>query len=159
MILDRDAFSIEYDASLTSLEDMYEAIRSLGYSPRLALGDISEAEQLPPQGAVPEPIATALINARAEEKLVFVDFFAPWCIACKALEQQTLNMADVQTALQNFVFTKVDTDLFPQSAVFYNVVGMPTLLVLDSSGQEMYRSVGPISSRELAEKLNSLISL
>lgn len=159
MILDRDAFSIEYDSSITSLDDMYEAILSLGYTPRLALDDVSEMEQLVPEGEAPEPIATALVNARNEKKLVFVDFFAEWCIACKALEQQTLSHTDVQSALQNYIFTKVDTDIFPQSAVFYNVVGMPTLLVLDSSGTEIFRSVGTISAEELAEKLDNLNSL
>ncbi|MBL4581784.1 MAG: thioredoxin family protein [Gammaproteobacteria bacterium] len=156
MILDRDAFSIEYDSNITSLDDMYEAILSLGYTPRLALDGVSEMKQLVPEGEVPEPIAAALTSARVEGKLVFVDFFAEWCIACKALEQQTLNNTDVQSALQNYIFTKVDTDLFPQSAVFYNVVGMPTLLVLDATGKEIFRSVGPIAAEELAEKLDSL---
>ena len=158
MILDRDAFTIEYDSSVTTLDDMYEAIQSLGYTPRLTLGDISQTDQLAPEGAVPEPIASALVAALAEDKLVFVDFFAEWCIACKILEQQTLNSTDVQAALQNFIFTKVDTDLFPRSAVFYKIVGMPTLLVLDSSGQEIFRSVGPIPKKELAERLNALTS-
>ncbi len=156
VILDRDAFTIEYDASITSLDDMYDAILSLGYTPRLALDDDSGNEQLVPGSEIPEPIAAALLDARAEDKLVFVDFYAEWCIACKALEQQTLNNSDVQSALQNYVFTKVDTDLFPQSAVYYKVVGMPTLLVLDLLGQEVFRSVGPISAKELAEKLNSV---
>lgn len=158
MILDRDAFTIEYDASITSLDDMYDAILSLGYTPRLAPADNSENVQLAPDGEIPEPIAGALLAALAADKLVLVDFFAEWCIACKALEQQTLNNNAVQAALQNYIFTKVDTDLFPQSAVFYHVVGMPTLLVLDSSGQEIFRSVGPISAMDLVEKLNNLSS-
>ena len=157
-ILDRDAFTIEYDSSVTTLDDMYEAIQSLGYTPRLTLGDISQTEQLAPEGEVPEPIASALMTALAEDKLVFVYFSAEWCIACKILEQQTLNSTDVQSALQNFIFTKVDTDLFLRSAVFYKIVGMPTLLVLNSSGQEIFRSVGPISEKELAGRLNALIS-
>ena len=118
MLLDRDAFTIEYNSSVTTLEDMYEAIQSLGYTPRLTLGDIPQTEQLAPEGEVPEPIASALTAALAEGKLVFVDFLAQWCVACKILEQQTLNSTDVQSALQNFIFTKVDTDRFPRSAVF-----------------------------------------
>jgi len=156
MILDKDAFTIEYDAARTSIEDMYAAITALGYAPRLAPRDVNVAESTTPLDATSNPILTALARARLEGKMVFVDFFAEWCIACQALEQQTLTIDAVQTALADFVAVKVDTDLFPEASMFYQIVGMPTLLVLNKDGEEIYRSVGPVSASDLKQNLNIL---
>lgn len=158
MILDRDAFTIEYDAALTTLDDMYTAILELGYSPQLASENVSSGDASAASGEVPQPIAEALIQARSEGKLLFIDFFAPWCIACKALDEQTLNSEEVQSALADYIFVKVDTDQFPESAMYYEVVGMPTLLILDANGHEKFRSIGSISAANLAEKLEGLDS-
>lgn len=156
MILDRDAFTIEYDDELTTLEDMYTAILDLGYTPRLTAENAGNGDSAVAGAEGPQPIADALIRASAESKLVFIDFFAEWCIACKALDQQTLSSAEVQSALENYVVIKVDTDIFPDSAVYYEIVGMPTLLVLDASGEEKFRSIGPISVTELSGELTNL---
>ena len=154
MILDRDAFTVDYDETLTSLDDMYNAILGLGYTPSLSSG--LEKGQPLTSGAVPEPIAAALLVAQAQNKPVFVDFYAQWCIACKALDEKTLSSEEVQLALEGYVVLKVDTDHYPDSGIFYDVVGMPTLILLDTNGEELYRSVGPISATELAEQLNKI---
>ena len=156
MILDRDAFTIEYDGTLTTLDDMYSAILDLGYVPRLASEKVSNADTQVANGEVPQPISDALIQARAMSKILLVDFFAEWCLACKALDEQTLSSEKVQSALAGYIFVKVDTDQFPQSAVYYDVVGMPTLLVLDAQGNEAFRSVGSISAADLSKTLESL---
>ena len=156
MILDRDAFTIEYDGTLTTLDDMYSAILDLGYVPRLASEKVSNADTQVANGEVPQPIADALIQARAMSKILLVDFFAEWCLACKALDEQTLSSEKVQSALAGYIFVKVNTDQFPQSAVYYDVVGMPTLLVLDAQGNEAFRSVGSISAADLSKTLESL---
>jgi len=156
MILDRDAFTIEYDGTLTTLDDMYSAILDLGYVPRLASEKVSNADTQVANGEVPQPIADALIQARAMSKILLVDFFAEWCLACKALDEQTLSSEKVQSALAGYIFVKVDTDQFPQSAVYYDVVGMPTLLVIDAQGNEAFRSVGSISAADLSKTLESL---
>jgi thiol:disulfide interchange protein len=156
MILDRDAFTIEYDETLTTLDDMYSVILDLGYAPRLASEKVPNADVQVAIGEVPQPIADALMQARAMSKILLVDFFAEWCIACKALDQQTLSSEKVQSALTGYIFVKVDTDQFPESAVYYNVVGMPTLLILEANGNEVFRSIGSISAADLSEKLETL---
>lgn len=156
IILDKDAFTVEYDAARTSLEDMYSAITALGYTPRLATAETGVSGFPTPLDENSNPVLIALVSAQREGKLVFVDFHAEWCIACKALEQLTLTTDAVQTALKNFIVVKVDTDLYPAAAAFYQVVGMPTLLVLDSDGIEEFRSVGPVSAEVLALRLNTL---
>lgn len=159
VFLDRDAFTLDYDPALVTLEDMYTAIRELGYTPRLSAGeDADAATTTEAGGAVPEPVAAALARAKAEGKLVFLDFYAEWCLACKVLEENTLLESTVASTLDKLVSLKVDTDLYTPASLYYNIVGMPTLLVLDSDGVELFRSVGLISPPELNQVLNTLLA-
>ncbi len=158
VFLDRDAFTLDYDPSLATPEDMYTAIRELGYTPRLSARENTDSAIAEADGAVPEPIATALARAKNEGKLVFLDFYAEWCLACKALEENTLLDSTVASTLDKLVRLKVDTDLYTPASLYYNIVGMPTLLVLDSDGAELFRSVGLISPPELNQVLNALLA-
>lgn len=140
---------------MVSLDDMYSAIIELGYSPgmRSNSGADASTEQ---SDAIPEPIFSTLIVANRNDHLVFVDFYAEWCLACKVLEADTLENPLVVSALEDYERLKVDTDLYPEAASFYKVVGMPTLLILNSAGEEVYRSVGLIEPEELEVQLRRL---
>ena len=136
---------------------MKQTILELGYEPEVV------PSRLRPQTLVdrsneeiPEPVASAIIKAGAKGQLVFVDFFAQWCGACKILDRTTLEDESVIKTLENFVFLKVDADQDPQALVHFNVVAMPTLVVLDVYGEEIYRHVGPIDAGRLISDLESL---
>ncbi|MCZ6640752.1 MAG: thioredoxin family protein [Gammaproteobacteria bacterium] len=136
---------------------MNESIVELGYRPkivhsRVALGSTSSGSS----GPVPEPVASAIGAAAQSNKLLFIDFFAEWCGACKTMDRTTFKDPTVMDTLEQFVFLKVDTDLHPATARYFNVIGMPTLVVLDASGGEIYRQVGPIGATKLAEELSTL---
>ncbi len=152
--LDRDAFTLSYDASEVTLEDMYQVITDLGYSPGLSPPDASDAQTS--GEAEPSPIDSALSTASQEGKLVLVDFSAEWCAACKVLESQVLSDASVIEALNDYVFVAVDTDAYPDATSAYNVVGMPTLVIVNAAGEELFRNVGLIEPEELSQKLNDL---
>jgi len=62
----------------------------------------------------------------------------------------------VQAALEEYVFVKIDTDEYADVATEYQVVGMPTLLVLNANGDELYRSVGQVQATDLAAQLSQL---
>jgi thiol:disulfide interchange protein len=132
-------------------------IRRLGYDP----------EQVPRPGAprsrarvfpdgIPEPIAASLETAREENRLLLIDFFASWCVACKVLESTVLLDPEVVKASERFRLLKLDTDEFVQPSRAYEVFGLPTLLVLGCDGEEVYRQEGMISAPELARELNGL---
>lgn len=106
--------------------------------------------------AIPEPVLSTLTVANRNDHLVFVDFYAEWCLACKLLEANTLENPLVVSALEDYERLKVDTDSHPVAASFYKVVGMPTLLILNSAGEEVYRSVGLIEPEELTVQLRRL---
>ncbi|MDA1371011.1 MAG: thioredoxin domain-containing protein [Proteobacteria bacterium] len=135
---------------------MYAAIFDLGYSPGIA--------EKPPtvspdnkSASVPEPVFSALALAKSNDSFVFIDFYAEWCAACKVLKSRTLESPQVLSALERYVVLNVDTDLYEEAAAFYNVVGMPTLLILNAAGEEVYRSVGLVEADDLALKLQRLV--
>ena len=109
--LDRDAFTVGYDASLVTLDSMYEAIRELGYSPGLQAPESSDTSSADESES--SPIDSALSAALQTDKLVLVDFSAEWCAACKVIEAQVFSDASVIEALQTSVYVEVDTDTFP----------------------------------------------
>lgn len=155
VFLDRDAFTVNYDENQVTLEDMYQAITDLGYSPGIEETQSIES-QAENRGSVPDLIVSTLNNADAAGKLVLLDFYAEWCIACKALDESVFSDPSVISALENYEFLKVDTDVHEDVASYYNVVGMPTLVVLGARGDEIHRSVGMIDPEEFSQKLDEL---
>lgn len=103
--------------------------------------------------AFPEPVASALAEARDATRPVFIDFYAEWCAPCKIIEGKILPDPRVQAALDGFIFVRVDMDIDLKAGQRFNVVGMPTLLVLSGEGEELFRHVGLIEPGDLAERL------
>ena len=81
-----------------------------------------------------------LKEAKSEKKPVMVEFFANWCPACRALDQQVLSLASVQQLMRPFVKLRVDlTDKdssLMQIANHYQVYGTPTFIFFDKNGNE-----------------------
>ncbi|PHR90768.1 MAG: hypothetical protein COA78_34455 [Blastopirellula sp.] len=155
VFLDRDAFTVKYDPALVSLDDMYTAIIELGYSPGISELGSSEFEISDPN-SIPELVATALIDAASQGKMVLLDFYAEWCIACKALDASVFSHPAVIESLDNYIFLKVDTDEHEDVAGYYKVVGMPTLVILSAEGLEIHRSVGMVDAEDYSQKLDEL---
>ena len=146
---------MSYDANSVDSESMLGSVRELGYRPSIVSSktDLSGSKQL---GALPELVSKALDEAGESGRLVFLDFHAPWCGACKKLEQTTLSDPYVQDALSNFVFLKIDTDEHPAIGKYFGVVGLPTLLIINQSGHTQYRHAGLVDAKPLAKVLRSL---
>ncbi len=140
---------------------MNEAIIELGYRPKIVHSRVTPGSSTKNEtrGAIPEPVASAIEAAAHVNKPLFVDFFAEWCGACKTMDRTTFKDPMVKKALEQFVFLKVDTDLHPATASYFNIIGMPTLVVLDASGGEIYRQVGPISATDLTRDISVLPSV
>jgi len=93
----------------------------------------------------------AVTKARTEKRPLMVDFTADWCGACKEFAKHTFSDPRVMAKAANFVAVKVDAtdDEDPQVNKVkdkYKVVGLPTVVIYDSSGQERKRFnefVGP----------------
>lgn len=84
----------------------------------------------------------ALKQAQATNKLVVIDFYAPWCSYCKRMDKKTFMDSKVQQRLAGFVPLKIDTDKQPELAKKYGVEGLPTMVVIDASGKPLAGGVG-----------------
>ncbi len=103
----------------------------------------------------------ALALARAERRPVIIDFWADWCTACKELDQTAWSDPQVREDAKRFVAVKVDgtTDSPAVQAAFekYGVVGMPTVVLIDSHGREMpARITGPVPADEMRRWLRAV---
>ena len=86
----------------------------------------------------------AMQQANAEHKPVIVDFGAAWCGACNELAKHTFADSSVRAEAGRFVAVKVDAtddenDQINKIKEKYHVVGLPTVVVLDSNGNEKIR--------------------
>ena len=157
--LGRDAFTVTYDPERVEVEAIMLRIRGLGYRPEQAPAASSRRPvALPDRGAVPDPVGASVARARTTNRLTFIDFYAAWCGPCKELESTVLGDTRVLEALEGFESVRVDTDQHIESSDYFRVVGLPTLIVLDSGGREIYRREGMIEAGELARKLNQLVA-
>jgi thiol:disulfide interchange protein DsbD len=101
----------------------------------------------------------ALQKAKSENKKVFLNFYADWCVSCKELERLTFKDATIQSKLQGYERIEVDITKAgeDQNKILkqYKLFGPPGLLIIDERGQEKMaaRSVGYISAEKLAPKL------
>lgn len=93
----------------------------------------------------------AVAMAKAESRPLMVDFTADWCGACKKMAKETFSDPRVMEKAGHFVAVKVDAtdDEDPQIDAVkgkYKVVGLPTVVLYDSKGNERKRFndfVGP----------------
>ncbi len=154
-----DEFTISYDEQRSNTDEMQAEIVALGYSPSVVRSRIAEISnpsttgQSDPETA-PEPVAATLVRADKSGSYIFLDFYAKWCGACKIMEKTTLIDPGVLSVLDKFEVLKVDADEYPDAIHHYRVVGMPTYVVLDSLGSEVYRHIGPIDSDALIAQLS-----
>lgn len=66
-----------------------------------------------------------------------IKFSSSWCGPCKSLSSNLTKLD-----LSGFSFQEVDIDKEPSLAQQHNVRGIPTLILLDSEGNELRRLVG-----------------
>ena len=157
MDLGKDAFTITYDSSRIGSRKITDRIRRLGYRPEEfhKPDTVSPGKTVPGQD-IPEPVATALTKARKAGRLLLIDFYAAWCGSCEIMEEIILTDLQVRRALEGYRVLKVDTDQDVKPADHFQVFVLPTLLVLDPEGIEVFRHVGMIDGKTLAGDLERL---
>lgn len=100
----------------------------------------------------------ALARARAEEKLVFIDFFATWCGPCNQLDSTTFADEKVIEWLgKHTVPLKIDVDREKDVAKRFHVNSMPTLILLRPDGTELDRIRGYQTGDQFLAAVGSVI--
>ena len=69
----------------------------------------------------------ALAKAKAEKKLVFVDCYTTWCGPCKTMTPIIKEIAKEHNEIK---FVKVDVDKNEELAIKYNVMSIPTMIIM-----------------------------
>jgi thiol:disulfide interchange protein DsbD len=78
----------------------------------------------------------------ASKQPVVIDFYADWCLPCKELDEKTFSDPAVAAELGRFTRVKANLtndkdDAVKQLTKDYAIVGVPTLVFIDSSGHEV----------------------
>lgn len=108
----------------------------------LALASLpSEKEKVVWQSYSDEKVAAAT----SQHRPVIVDFYADWCVACHELDRFVFSSPQVVDKLSQWTTLRVDATRFedPQAQRMidrYGVVGLPTLIFLDTQGHEIRKS-------------------
>ncbi|MBU2919540.1 protein-disulfide reductase DsbD [Psychrosphaera sp. F3M07] len=82
-----------------------------------------------------QEIQQQVAQASAMNKIVMLDFYADWCVACKEFEAYTFSDTDVKAKMADFVLLQVDmtenTDQDLEILEYYNILGLPTIMFFD----------------------------
>jgi thiol:disulfide interchange protein len=97
--------------------------------------------------------AVAFERAAETKKMVYVDFYADWCVPCKQMDKTTFANDTVIALLKKDFFAvrvNVDDPMFSKTIVSrYNVRSMPTSMLLTADKIEVKRAVGYMNAAEL----------
>jgi len=97
---------------------------------------------------------SALEEAKKTNKTVMTDFYSPGCYACQLLDEDTFLNPQVRQKLdRDYVVTKININENPDLASKYKIYTVPTLILLDSGGNEIKRFEGYIPPEELLNLL------
>ena len=85
----------------------------------------------------------------------YLKFEASWCGACKMVQPQ-LN----KVSAEGITVEKIDAESNNDMVIEYNVRNLPTVVLVDDSGKEFYRTVGSkMKAAELVETYNSFTNV
>lgn len=104
-------------------------------------------------------IDEALALASAKNKKLFVRFTADWCLPCQWMEQNTFPDPQLSKDLSDgFITLILDVDSYTgfREKEAYSITTLPTLLVLNGSGDVLLRLERTIGALELRELLHQL---
>lgn len=103
----------------------------------------------------------AIVKAKAEDKIIFVDAYTTWCGPCKAMAANTFPNPEVGSLFnEHFINMKIDMEKemgiqFRQS---FPVSAYPTLFFIGSDKEVVLKSVGGKNPQDLIQIAESVIS-
>ncbi len=99
-------------------------------------------------------------SLKNHEKMI-IDFHAEWCIPCKELDARTFSDQRVIAMSKNFTPYKVDmtktlSEETERLRNQFNIIGVPTVLIIDSEGKEVHRLTGFVNAEEFLKLINGI---
>ncbi|QWD74341.1 protein-disulfide reductase DsbD [Polynucleobacter sp. TSB-Sco08W16] len=111
----------------------------------------------------PAELDAQLTNAKQEQKIVLLDFYADWCISCKEMEVNTFTNTEVSKELKQFVLLQADvTANSPENQALlkrFGLYGPPGILFFDQSSGEQkdQRVIGYMPPQRFLEQLRRIV--
>ena len=86
-------------------------------------------------------LKNAVAEANQQGKLVMVDLYADWCVACKEFEHYTFPDAEVQSEFSHYQLIQIDLTQSDDTTIElmeeFTVFGLPSILFFNTQGQEL----------------------
>ena len=112
----------------------------------------------------PADLDRELIKAKAENKLLLLDFYADWCISCKEMELNTFSNPEVSKELERFVLLQADVtkNTSDNQALLkrFDLFGPPGILLFDPNTQaeiKNQRIVGYMPPERFLQRLQKAL--
>jgi thiol:disulfide interchange protein len=107
-------------------------------------GPNARADDKGKHGPIPwiESLPDGLKSAKKDKKIVFVDFWAEWCVPCKRMLKTTYIDPKVVARARKFVPVLLDLDKVKDAAAKYKIEAIPVVLFLDANGNVLVRGDG-----------------
>ena len=104
---------------------------------------------------------SAYNSSKANNEKMIIDFYADWCIPCKELDKVTFSNPKVKEKLREFSTYKVDmTETMNERTESlrnkFNIAVMPTVILINSKGEEVQRLTGFVGADEFLKIINSI---
>lgn len=104
-----------------------------------------------------------LSQAKEQNKLVLLDFYADWCISCKEMELNTFANPEVNQELQKFILIQADVtkNNAEHQALLkrFGLFGPPGILIFDPNSEELkdQRVIGYMPPQRFLERLKKAL--
>lgn len=135
---------------LVSCNGSKKTVSSSSSSPKYSGVSFTKSKSLQP----------LLDRAKAENKLVFLDFYTTWCLPCRVMDEEVFSLTGTGRAMnENFISYKVNAEKGngPTLSTVFNVYAYPTLLFLDADGNVLERKDGSLSNSQFLNLAESAL--
>jgi thiol:disulfide interchange protein len=160
MLLDRDEFLVTFDPAKTTEARLIAVVKKSGYTAQVVSERNKAAELTAKLETLPTGFALldeSLAKAKAENKLLVLDFGAEWCLPCRRMEKTTLVDRRVVELLKQVVFVRLDTDQHTEIAQQLGVVGLPDIRFVAPDGLMLRQLRGFQEAESFAAALEQTI--
>lgn len=96
----------------------------------------------------------AVIKAKKEKKMIFLDVYATWCGPCKLLKKTTFKDPELSEYLnKKFISLEIngEEDEGKEIVQKYQLKGYPSLLFIDTNGNIVNKTLGYYDGKQLLE--------
>jgi len=97
--------------------------------------------------------------ANQSGRLVLVHFWAPWCQACKTMEQNVFGQPEIANSIEsNCVPVRLNFDHFPATAKQFGVTSLPTSIIMTPDGQSVGKIEGALLGSQYSMQVGKLVT-